>query len=29
VHHLGRAEIRGRWEDEEVVLAVEEIGAVC
>lgn len=28
VHHLGRAEIRGRWEDEEVVLVVDEIGAV-
>jgi hypothetical protein len=25
IHHLGRAEIRGRWEDEEVVLVVEEI----
>jgi hypothetical protein len=24
VHHLGRAEIWGRWEDEEVVLAVED-----
>jgi hypothetical protein len=26
IHHLGRAEIQGRWEDEEVVLVVEEIG---
>lgn len=26
IHHLGRAELRGRWEDEEVVLVVEEIG---
>lgn len=26
IHDLGRAEIRGRWEDEEVVLVVEGIG---
>jgi hypothetical protein len=26
IHHLGRAELRGVWEDEEVVLVVEEIG---
>jgi hypothetical protein len=26
IHHLGRAELRGIWEDEEVVLVVEEIG---
>jgi hypothetical protein len=26
IHHLGRAELRGRWADEEVVLVVEEIG---
>jgi len=26
IHHLGRAELRGRWEGEEVVLVVEEIG---
>jgi hypothetical protein len=26
-HDLGRAEIRGRWDDEQVVLVVEEIGA--
>jgi hypothetical protein len=25
-HHLGRGEIRGRWEDEQVLLVVEEIG---
>jgi hypothetical protein len=27
VHDLGRAEIRGRWAEEELVLVVEEIGA--
>ncbi len=27
IHHLGRAQIRGIWEDEEVVLVVEEIAA--
>jgi hypothetical protein len=27
IHHLGRAEIRGRWEEEQLVLVVEEIGA--
>jgi hypothetical protein len=26
IHHLGRAELRRIWEDEEVVLVVEEIG---
>ncbi len=26
IHHLGQAELRGRWEGEEVVLVVEEIG---
>jgi hypothetical protein len=26
IHDLGRAEIRGRWEDEEVVLVIDEIG---
>jgi hypothetical protein len=27
VHDLGRAEIRGRWDEEQLVLVVEEIGA--
>jgi hypothetical protein len=26
-HDLGRAELRGTWEDEEIVVVVEEIGA--
>ena len=26
VHHLGRAELRGIWEKEKVVLSVDEIG---
>jgi hypothetical protein len=26
IHHLGRAELRGIWEDEKVVLVVEDIG---
>jgi hypothetical protein len=26
IHDLGRAEIRGRWEDEKVLVVVEEIG---
>jgi hypothetical protein len=26
-HDLGRAELRGVWEDEEIVVVVEEIGA--
>jgi hypothetical protein len=26
IHHLGRAELRGIWEDEGVVLLIEEIG---
>jgi hypothetical protein len=25
-HHFGRAEIRGRWDDEQVLLVLEEIG---
>jgi hypothetical protein len=25
-HDFGRREIRGRWEDEELVVVVEEIG---
>jgi hypothetical protein len=27
VHHLGRAEIRGRWKEEQLEVVVEEIGA--
>jgi hypothetical protein len=27
IHHLGRAEIQGRWEEEQLVLVVEKIGA--
>jgi hypothetical protein len=26
IHHLGRAELRGVWEEEQVVLVIEEIG---